>query len=411
MKNGSINISGLSKEEVQDAVGGILTDSASVDFTYDDASNTISATVLTPGITAPGSDTQVVFNDGGALGADAGLVYNKTTDALTAGSFSGIGTALSALNASNLSSGTVALARGGTGADLSATGGANQFVRQSTLGGVFTVSSILDADIPDTITIANLTQITTRNHNDLASLQGGTTSEYYHLTSAEYTGTGTGVFARKDAPTFTGTVSATTFSGSGASLTAVPAGQLTGTITSGVQDNITRLGTLTAGPTGFTAGSIVFHNGTTLAQDNTKLFWDDSNNTLGIGTATPSAVSRLHIIGADTNTIIYMGSASDAIGVSFNWSYDNSRYTIGSSHVGAQLWFETGDGVQTMCMTDSKNVGIGTTTFGTSAANVIAIANGTAPSSSPASLGQLYVESGALKYRGSSGTVTTLGVA
>ena len=58
-----------------------------------------------------------------------------------------------------------------------------------------------------------------------------------------------------------------------------------------------------------------------------------------------------------------------------------------------------------------KGIGVGTTSFGTSAANVIAIANGTAPSSSPASMGQLYVESGALKYRGSSGTVTTIAVA
>lgn len=32
-----------------------------------------------------GSDTQVIFNDGGVAGADAGLVYNKTTDLLTAG--------------------------------------------------------------------------------------------------------------------------------------------------------------------------------------------------------------------------------------------------------------------------------------------------------------------------------------
>jgi hypothetical protein len=56
----------------------------------------------------------------------------------------------------------------------------------------------------------------------------------------------------------------------------------------------------------------------------------------------------------------------------------------------------------------SGNVGIGTTSFGTSAVTVLGIANGTAPSSSPAGMGQLYVESGALKYRGSSGTVTTI---
>lgn len=55
------------------------------------------------------------------------------------------------------------------------------------------------------------------------------------------------------------------------------------------------------------------------------------------------------------------------------------------------------------------NIGLNMLSWGTSASKVIAIGNGTAPSTSPAGGGQLYVESGALKYRGSSGTVTTLG--
>ena len=60
----------------------------------------------------------------------------------------------------------------------------------------------------------------------------------------------------------------------------------------------------------------------------------------------------------------------------------------------------------------SGNVAVGNiAAWGTSAAGVIGIANGTAPSSSPAGMGQLYVEAGALKYRGSSGTITTLGAA
>jgi hypothetical protein len=54
------------------------------------------------------------------------------------------------------------------------------------------------------------------------------------------------------------------------------------------------------------------------------------------------------------------------------------------------------------------NLGVGATAWGTSAVRVIGIANGTAPTSSPAGMGQLYVEAGALKYRGSSGTVTTI---
>jgi hypothetical protein len=42
---------------------------------------------------------------------------------------------------------------------------------------------------------------------------------------------------------------------------------------------------------------------------------------------------------------------------------------------------------------------------------VMVLANATAPTTSPAGCGQLYVESGILKYRGSSGTITTLGAA
>jgi hypothetical protein len=49
--------------------------------------------------------------------------------------------------------------------------------------------------------------------------------------------------------------------------------------------------------------------------------------------------------------------------------------------------------------------------LGTSAVGVLSIANGTAPTTSPAACGQLYVENGALKYRGSSGTVTTIAAA
>ncbi len=38
--------------------------------------------VVSGGIVAPGADTQVVFNDGAVLGADAGLTYVKATDVL-----------------------------------------------------------------------------------------------------------------------------------------------------------------------------------------------------------------------------------------------------------------------------------------------------------------------------------------
>lgn len=48
-----------------------------------------------------GSDTQVQFNDGGSFGGDAGLVYNKTTDTLTAGQIIDSGLTASRLVASD----------------------------------------------------------------------------------------------------------------------------------------------------------------------------------------------------------------------------------------------------------------------------------------------------------------------
>ena len=39
-----------------------------------------------------------------------------------------------------------------------------------------------------------------------------------------------------------------------------------------------------------TSGSVLFSNGTTIAQDNANFFWDNTNNRLGIGTASPRAI-------------------------------------------------------------------------------------------------------------------------
>lgn len=48
-----------------------------------------------------------------------------------------------------------------------------------------------------------------------------------------------------------------------------------------------------------TSGSVIFSNGTTLAQDNTNFFWDDTNDRLGLGVSSPS--QRLHIRGVSEN--------------------------------------------------------------------------------------------------------------
>jgi len=86
---------------------------------------------------------------------------------------------------------------------------------------------------------------------------------------------------------------------------------------------------------------------------------------------------------------------------------------------GSHQWFNAISGTagnpitftQAMTLDASGNLMVGATAAGTSAAKVLGLANATAPSTSPAGMGQLYVESGALKFRGSSGTITTIAAA
>ena len=91
------------------------------------------------------------------------------------------------------------------------------------------------------------------------------------------------------------------------------------------------------------------------------------------------------------------------------------RYSFGANQ---HTWFNAPSGTagntitftQTMTLDASGNLLVGLTTAGTTAAKTIQIANGTAPTANVTG-GQLYVESGALKFRGSSGTITTIAAA
>jgi hypothetical protein len=93
-----------------------------------------------------------------------------------------------------------------------------------------------------------------------------------------------------------GTVVATTFSGSGTSLTSLPAGQLNGTIPAAV------LGT-------GSANQIAFWNGTPDAfTTNSNLFWANATSRLGVGTNSPA--SRLDVEGGISIGTAYSGTTA-----------------------------------------------------------------------------------------------------
>lgn len=103
---------------------------------------------------------------------------------------------------------------------------------------------------------------TVSDHNDLANLQGGTTDEYYHLTSAEYTGTGSGVFVRSTSPTLVTPALGTPSALVGTNITGTASGLTAGTATNLAGGAASQIPYQTgAGATGFiangTAGQVL----------------------------------------------------------------------------------------------------------------------------------------------------------
>lgn len=132
---------------------------------------------------------------------------------------------------------------------------------------------------------------------------------------------------------------------------------------------------------------------------------------LGIGTSSPGAkldvsnsgVSQIAIrntSGTTKNTqLIYADSGGNKWQVGMDVATNNGSTIF--------QWYYAPNAVSYLNLDSSGNLGLAGTSFG-SGAKVFFLANATAPSSNPTGGGILYVEGGALKFRGSSGTVTTI---
>ncbi len=131
---------------------------------------------------------------------------------------------------------------------------------------------------------------------------------------------------------------------------------------------------------------------------------------LGLGTMATQNASAVNITGGTSvvSTETISGASSGLIWqdrATLTQSYilyaaTTNKFSLFSNGVGDVMSWDT-----------LGNCGLGVSAFGTSANGVFGMKNAVAPGSSPTGMGQLYVESGALKYRGSGGTITTLGVA
>ena len=157
-------------------------------------------------------------------------------------------------------------------------------------------------------------------HNDLGGLQGGTANEFFHLTNAEYTGTGTGTFVRASSPTLVtpnlGTPSSLTLTNA----TGLPnAGLLNSSVTfNGVAVSLGGSGTITATAT----------NALTIG---TGLTGTSYNGSTAVTIAIDSTVATL--AGAQTLTNKSISGSTNTLTNIPNSALVNSSITIGSSSV------------------------------------------------------------------------------
>jgi len=285
---------------------------------------------------------------------------------VTGSSFVGIGSSLTTLNADNVSSGTLAVARGGTG-NASYTVGdliyASGTTALSKLADVATGNSLISGGVGVAPSWGKI-GLTTHVTGTLGVANGGTGTT---------TSTGTGSLVLSASPTLTGTVTGGTFSGNGSSLTTLNADNVssgtlavarggTGNASYTVGDLIYASGTtalskladvatgnslisggvgvapswgkigltthvsgtlgVANGGTGLatlTANKVLVGNGTTTVLQPTNLHWDNTNSRLGVGIASPS--ERLTVAGN-----LFLDSAAAALYVG-----NNANSTIGGT--------------------------------------------------------------------------------
>lgn len=131
---------------------------------------------------------------------------------------------------------------------------------------------------------------------------------------------------------------------------------------------------------------------------------------VGIGTAAPAVRAHIHDAGY-AKLRLSTGATND---------YSATIEFADSEGIEAQITYSfyshfmafTTNGLERVRIDSGGNVGVNTTDQFGSGVKVIGIANaGTVPTTNPVGGGVLYAEAGALKWRGSAGTITTLAAA
>jgi len=161
--------------------------------------------------------------------------------------------------------------------------------------------------------------------------------------------------------------------------------------------------------------------GTSATNDNA------STNCIAIGTSTTTgSVSNTIAIGSSINFGSYAAGGNIALGNFFNGTaFETNAYAIGSGdsdatratlNIGNSFSVYFNNTQRSFFVNKNTNIVMKSVSalapvidFGAAATNTLTIHNGTAPVTTIANAGQLYVEAGALRYRDGNGTITNAG--
>lgn len=269
--------------------------------TYTENGRAISAIGGSGAASSGGSNTQIQYNFNNLLAGDSDFTYDfvtnqltlngnanvgnlNSTSTVTAGRFVGNGSALTSLNASNVTTGTLALAR---------LANSNIVINGTT------------AALGSTVTVtANTAQLLTLSNNGLGNTSG-TTFNGGTAQTISYNSIG--------APSTTGTNATGTWA-----ISVTGAASTSGTVTTNAQPNITSVGTLSSvAVTGnATAGNVYANSGTIGASLLTGTLTTAAQpNITRVGT-----LANLAVTGNITTTSITTGANTTAGTITGNWS-------------------------------------------------------------------------------------------
>ena len=363
--------------------------------------------------TGNSANTQIIFNDNGVLRGDAGLTYNATTDLLTVASATITGNLTVRTNKLTVASTGVGINGTSAAYPLEINGGASASTSQFKSTSASVIARFTDGTAETgyigsgAALIAGIGRTDFGIASNAALVFGVSTGLAMTLNS---TGLGVG-----RTPSYkldiagVGNFDQLRVSAAAATQIALV------NATNGLTYTLYNANTASNG-----------FNGFGIFDGSSYVMRIDSAGNVGVG-VTPSAWgNNFKVVQVGQAGSVYGAAAFGYYGIKFNLYNDNTNDIAQTTNFVGEYRFEVLNGkhiwrnkstsgtigtnqtlTDAMTLDTLGNLLVGLTTAGTTAANTIQIANGTAPTANVTG-GQLYVEAGALKYRGSSGTVTTI---